>query len=127
MEVQGDRCAHQHDAHQLEDVAEPPAEVVPFQHQLREQRCAEPDHADDHHQVGAAGAETAITPLLPTSTPGVAIPWTTSSPVIAVNAVPRRTVRPSLRRAPAIVSAIAAAAATVAPIAMNAKCTPLGG
>ena len=51
------------------------------------------------------------TPFSPTRKYGVAMPWSESRAAMTEKAVPRRTVRPSRRRAPITVSATAAAAA----------------
>jgi hypothetical protein len=66
----------------------------------------------------------ATTPFAPTSTPGVASPWTASIAVIVENAVPRSTVRPSRRRTPAAVSSADATVAASAAHATSAKWVP---
>ena len=73
-----------------------------------------------------AAPASAITPFGPTMIPGVASPWISSSAVMVENAAPSRTVRPSLARAPAIVSQTEATAATSAPVATSAKWTQDG-
>ena len=55
--------------------------------------------------------------------PGVVRPWIDRSAAIEENAVPITTERASPRRAPAIVSASAAVAASPALIAIGRKCT----
>ena len=71
-----------------------------------------------------AAPATAITPLSPTTMPGVAIPWIASRAVMVEKAAPSSTVRLSRARAPATVRPIEAAAATSAPAATSQKWTP---
>ena len=61
-------------------------------------------------------------PLYGRMIPGVASPCSASRAAITVNAVPSRTVRPSFRRAPTIVSATAARVAATAVRPTPAKC-----
>jgi hypothetical protein len=69
---------------------------------------------------------SATTPLGPTSTPGVASPWTASSAVIVEKAQPRSTLRPSRLRTPTSVRAAEAAAAVNPPVSASQKCaTPV--
>ncbi len=70
--------------------------------------------------------ENATSPLSPTRNPGVVSPWIESIAAIEEKAVPIRTERASPRRAPASVSARAAAAASPALIAIGKKCTAPG-
>jgi hypothetical protein len=73
--------------------------------------------------IGSVAAPVKPTsPLYGRMIPGVASPCRASSAAITVKAVPSRTVRPSLRRAPSIVSANAAAVAATAVRPTPAKC-----
>ncbi len=69
-----------------------------------------------------AAPAKATTPFGPASTPGVAKPCTASSAVIVEKAAPSSTVRPSRRRAPAMVRIADATAAASAPASTSAKC-----
>ena len=64
---------------------------------------------------------SAITPFGPTSTPGVAKPWTASSAVVVENAVPSRIARPSRARTPAVVTPIATSSAVPAVATTGTK------
>ena len=72
-----------------------------------------------------AAPVSAITPLLPTSTPGVMMPWTARSAAIVVKPA-RITIRASLRRA-ALVSRTTAAAADEGGASDAVGCTHIGG
>ena len=65
---------------------------------------------------------SAITPFIPTTTPGVANPCTASSAVVVENAVPSRIARPSRARTPASVSPTATTAAVPAASSTGQKC-----
>jgi hypothetical protein len=64
---------------------------------------------------------SAITPFMPTTTPGVAKPWTASSAQVVENAVPSRIARPSRAFTPAIVRPAATTAAVPAAITTGKK------
>ncbi len=64
---------------------------------------------------------SAITPFMPTTTPGVANPCTISSAVVVEKAVPSRITRPSRPRTPAAVSPIATKAAVPPAVTTGQK------
>ena len=69
-----------------------------------------------------AAPENATTPKSSKSTPGVAIPCSTSSAAMTANAEPIITLRPSFRRAAATVSTIAATVAAPALAPTKSAC-----